>query len=94
MSLNEIIKSTADLAHLKYDSTELVEFENQFEKILDYVSTIEKLDLDGVEPLSHVVTTENVFREDVAKESLSLKDALVNAPKKNDNFFKVPKVIE
>lgn len=94
MELNELIKSTADLAHLKYNDEELVEFETQFEKILGYVSTIEKLDLTGIEPLSHVITTENVFRQDIAKESLSQKDALSNAPKKNDNFFKVPKVIE
>jgi aspartyl/glutamyl-tRNA(Asn/Gln) amidotransferase C subunit len=50
--------------------------------------------LDDVEPLEHLVeNTENRFREDTAHESLDVTEALQNAPKHNDVFFKVPKVL-
>jgi aspartyl/glutamyl-tRNA(Asn/Gln) amidotransferase C subunit len=52
------------------------------------------LDLDGVEPMSHVLDLPNVFRDDISSESLSVKQALENAPNKNETFFKVPKVME
>jgi aspartyl-tRNA(Asn)/glutamyl-tRNA(Gln) amidotransferase subunit C len=61
--------------------------------ILAYVEQLNKLDTTAVEPLSHVIDFDNVFREDMAKPGLTPPDALRNAPAKTEKFFKVPKVI-
>lgn len=90
----DTIKGVADLARLNFDARELEVFALQFDKMLEYVGVIERLDLENVEPLLHVVHSENVFREDVAEKSLSTAEALANAPKHNDVFFKVPKVLK
>jgi len=51
------------------------------------------LDTGNVEPLSHVIELSNVFRVDEVKPGVSTEDALKNAPARNEQFFKVPKVI-
>ena len=89
----ETVEYVAELARLKFTEEEISQFAEQFQNILSYIQTIEELDLEGIEPLTHILQSENVFREDVVKPSLSLEDALLNAPKRNESFFKVPKVL-
>ena len=93
-AMKETVRYTAGLARLEFSEQELEVFAGQFGQMLDSVVVIERLDLEGVEPLLHVVQTENVFREDVVEPSLSTKTALSNAPKHNEVFFKVPKVLK
>jgi aspartyl-tRNA(Asn)/glutamyl-tRNA(Gln) amidotransferase subunit C len=88
------IEHIAALAHLKFNDDELNKFSSQFSKIVDYVSSIENLNLDDVEPMTRPTDAKNVFREDIPQNSISKEDALKNAPKHNEMFFKVPKVIE
>lgn len=94
MNTEQTVKYIAALAHLKFGPEDLKKFSAQFKRIVDYMAVIEKLDLDGVEPLAQVIDSENVLREDVVRPSLRLDEALKNAPKKNENFFKVPKVLD
>jgi aspartyl-tRNA(Asn)/glutamyl-tRNA(Gln) amidotransferase subunit C len=47
-----------------------------------------------VEPTSHVLDLSNVFRDDVVRESLPLADVLANAPDRENDHFRVPKIIE
>lgn len=94
MNIKETIKKTAELSRLSFDESEAEKFEKQFTDILGYVSVIDNLDLDNLEPLSQLCETDKCYREDKADPPISLVDALKNAPKKNDNFFKVPKVID
>lgn len=94
METKEIVRDVANLANLEYSEEELETLVPQFEKILSYIAVIDKLDLEGVEPLPHILDGINIMREDEIKPSVSQKDALRNAPKKNENFFKVPKVLE
>ncbi len=94
MDMKETVRDVAALAHLKFDESEIESFAGQFSKIVNYIGAIEELNLNGTEPLSHVVESENVFREDEVGSSLTLEEALSNAPKRNENFFKVPKVLE
>lgn len=94
MDIKATVKKTATLSRLEFSDAELDKFASQFEEILQYVAQIEELDLEDIEPLSHVLTLENVMRDDTPVPPLDIKDALRNAPKHNDNFFKVPKVIE
>ena len=60
--------------------------------ILGHIDQIQALDLEGVSPTSHVIALRNVLREDVPRPSLSLEDALHEAPEVIDGAFAVPKI--
>jgi aspartyl-tRNA(Asn)/glutamyl-tRNA(Gln) amidotransferase subunit C len=92
--MKEDIKKIADLAYLKIDDSEYDEIEAKFNNVLKYVSRIEELDLTNVEPMTHVNEDYNIWREDIEKESLPITEVLKNAPKRNEQFFKVAKVLE
>ena len=87
------IKRIAELARLEFNESEMDTFVKEFDGIVHYVGTIEKVDLSGVEPLASVSGLTNETREDVVGECLPTNEALKNAPKKNEAFFKVPKVL-
>ncbi len=83
----------ANLAKLKYSDEELENFTHQMNEILAYIDKLNELNTDGVEPLSHPVENTNVFRHDEKKKSIERDNALKNAPDSNEEYFKVPKVI-
>lgn len=58
--------------------------------ILEHVDRIGNLDLEGVEPTSHVVALENVLRPDKPRPSLPQEVALASAPDPQDGAFRVP----
>lgn len=87
------VEHIASLARLNFNDAELENFTHQMNDILKYVEKLNELDTDNVEPLSHPIEDVNVFREDELKQSTSTEDALKNAPRRTDEFFKVPKVI-
>ena len=87
------VEHIARLAKLEFSDAEKETFTHQLNAILAYVEQLNKLDTSAVEPLSHVIDFENVFREDVVQPGLTPSDALRNAPAKSEKFFKVPKVI-
>ena len=88
------IEHIAKLAKLEIKEGEINEFTSQLNQILQYVDKLNELDTDNVEPLSHPVEGENVFREDILKDSISTENALNNSALKTDKYFKVPKVIK
>jgi aspartyl-tRNA(Asn)/glutamyl-tRNA(Gln) amidotransferase subunit C len=88
------VENVAKLARLQLSGEELDKYGAQLGAILDYIAKLEKLDVSGLEPLAHAVDTDNVFREDVPRPSLSRDAALQNAPEKTGDFFIVPKIIE
>lgn len=87
------VEHIARLARLDFSDAEKETFTHQLNAILAYVEQLNRLDTTSVEPLSHVIDVQNVFREDVALPGLTPQDALRNAPAKTEKFFKVPKVI-
>jgi len=90
---NDEITYVATLARLDIDKTSVEELASQMGKILGYVDTLKTLDTTGVPATTHASFLTNVFREDIVKESLDVDDALQNAPKSEDGYFIVPKVI-
>ncbi len=88
------VEHIAKLAKLRFSEEEKVKFTEKFNDILAFIEKMNELDTSKVEPLSHVIELDNVFREDVVKPSLPTEDALKNAPAKTERFFKVPKVID
>jgi aspartyl-tRNA(Asn)/glutamyl-tRNA(Gln) amidotransferase subunit C len=88
------VEHVAKLARLRLSPEELAVYEKQLGAILDYVAKLEKLDVQGLEPLVHPAESANVFRDDVPRPCLPKAEALANGPERNDDFFIVPKVVE
>jgi aspartyl-tRNA(Asn)/glutamyl-tRNA(Gln) amidotransferase subunit C len=90
----EIVKPIAHLSRLEFKDGEIEIYQLQLSRILEYVEKLNEVDTKDVEPMSHVLSLNNIFREDMVKESLSREEALRNAPDSTDRFFRVPKIIE
>lgn len=82
------------LAQLKLSPKEEEKAAREMQKILDYVEKLNELDTEGIEPMAHIFQTGNVFREDVVINEDQRCQMLVNAPKKKDGQFQVPKTVE
>ena len=93
---SEVMK-IADLAKLHFDEQELDAFLAQFQRIMDYVEQLKEVDVDEIQPTSHVALTadfeKHMFREDKAGQSLPVDESLANAPDPGSGHFRVPKVI-
>jgi aspartyl-tRNA(Asn)/glutamyl-tRNA(Gln) amidotransferase subunit C len=61
--------------------------------MLTFIDKLNELDTVGIEPLIYMTDEFNVMRDDIPVETLNQKDALKNAPRKDSDYFKVPKVI-
>ncbi len=88
------VEYIANLARLKLTEKETEYFTGQLSNIIRYIDQLKVLDTTNIEPTAHVMPIQNVFREDVVKPSLKVEDVLKNAPAKEDNLFKVPRIIE
>lgn len=84
----------AKLARLALTEEEIKRLSGQLNDILDYINKLNKVDTKDAEPTTHVLPLENAHREDAVRPSLPIGEVLKNAPSKDGNFFKVPKVIE
>lgn len=91
---DKTVKYVADLARIELQSNELEKLSRQLDEILDFIDQLKEADIQGVAPTSHILPLSNIFRADTAGESLSAQDVLQSAPRKQDNFYVVPKVIE
>jgi aspartyl-tRNA(Asn)/glutamyl-tRNA(Gln) amidotransferase subunit C len=80
----------ARLARLQLSEEEVDRMAGEMSTILEHVETMNELDLEGVEPTSHVVELQNVLREDVPRECLPRERALEQAPDVADGGFRVP----
>jgi aspartyl-tRNA(Asn)/glutamyl-tRNA(Gln) amidotransferase subunit C len=90
----EEVEHVAKLARLAVSEDEKEVFSRQLSEILTYVGKLNELDTSKVEPTSHVLDLSNVFRDDAVRESLPPADVLANAPDRENNHFRVPKIIE
>jgi aspartyl-tRNA(Asn)/glutamyl-tRNA(Gln) amidotransferase subunit C len=88
------IGHVALLARLKLSDDEKELFSRQVGGILDYINKLDELDIKDIEPTAHVLPVKNVFREDKSRPSLPRENALQNAPESDENFYRVPKIIE
>ena len=95
MSTNiETLRQLAHLARLEFDETKEQEMLKDLNEILNWVDQLRQLDTANVEPLVHMSEEVNVLREDVAQNTVSHEDALRLAPRKDSDYFRVPKVME
>ena len=88
------VANIALLSRLEFSESELETFTGQMDSILQYAEVLNKLNVEDVEPMAHVLPLKNVMRADEAKPSLPRELALSNAPEQENGYFKVPKIME
>jgi aspartyl-tRNA(Asn)/glutamyl-tRNA(Gln) amidotransferase subunit C len=86
----EQVLHVAKLARLKLSDEEVERMASELSGILEHVERISELDLDGVEPTSHVIALENVFRPDEPRPSWDRHEVLESAPDPASGAFRVP----
>jgi aspartyl-tRNA(Asn)/glutamyl-tRNA(Gln) amidotransferase subunit C len=88
------VDEVAHLARLEFNDENKQEILNDMNRMLAFVDKLNEINTDGVEPLIYMTDEVNVLREDETETSITQKEALKNAPKKDSDYFKVPKVID
>jgi aspartyl-tRNA(Asn)/glutamyl-tRNA(Gln) amidotransferase subunit C len=94
MSLTrEDVEKVSLLARLSLTEEEVAAMTDQLGQVLQYIDQLSELDTESVQPMAHAVEIFNVFADDVAHESLDRESALANAPKRDDECYRVPAVL-
>jgi aspartyl/glutamyl-tRNA(Asn/Gln) amidotransferase C subunit len=93
LSKEEVYK-IAKLACLNLSEDEVSALQRELNSILGYIEQLKKIDVRGIEPMSHVHGSTNVFREDAVQESLPFEAVEQNIPETSGRFIKVPIIIE
>lgn len=88
------VEYVANLARLDLTEEEKERLSRQLGDILQYINMLNRLDTSSVEPMAHAAVPHNVFREDGEPRSMTPDEILANAPERQGDFFKVPKVID
>ena len=88
------IKKIAHLARLEFDESSVEKMSSDMSQILDWVEQLNEIDTAGVEPLTTMSSELNVMREDKVGKHLDHEAGLKNAPKRDADYFRVPKVLE
>lgn len=89
----EEVRRVARLSRLHLRDEQIEQFAVQLSAVLDYISKLNELDVDGVEPMAHALDVTNVMRSDEVRDPMPVDEALSNAPQSEPPFFKVPKVL-
>lgn len=90
----EEVEYVANLARLALSPEEAAEFTGQLDQILGYFEKLRELDTTDVPATRHAIDIVNAFRDDLVHQSYDADTALKNAPSREGQFFKVPKIIE
>ena len=90
---DETIEYVGILAKLELSEEEKLAARSDMERMLDYIDTLNELDTEGIEPMSHVFPVQNVFREDEVTNGDNSEAMLANAPKAKEGQYQVPKTI-
>ena len=88
------VDEIAHLARLEFDQDAKAEILNDMNRMLGFIDKLNELDTANMEPLIYMTQEKNVLRPDEPQVSITQKEALKNAPKKDSDYFKAPKVIE
>jgi aspartyl-tRNA(Asn)/glutamyl-tRNA(Gln) amidotransferase subunit C len=88
------VDEIAHLARLEFNDEGKAEILNDLNRMLKFVDKLSELDTEKEEPLIYMTNEKDVMRDDVPEVTITQKEALKNAPKKDSDYFKVPKVID
>lgn len=91
---DETIEYVSALAKLELSEAEKARAKEDLGNILNYIDTMNEINTDEVEPMSHVFPIRNVFREDVVENGADRENLLANAPEEQDGCYVVPQTVE
>jgi aspartyl-tRNA(Asn)/glutamyl-tRNA(Gln) amidotransferase subunit C len=92
ISIKEV-EELATLSRLQLEGDEAERMRGELEAVLSYIDQIQALDTTGVEPLTHAVGFACPLRADEIEPSLPIEAVLQNAPRRDDRFFEVPRIV-
>ncbi len=90
----DAVKRVAKLARIAVSDEQAQKMQGELNTIIGFVSQLNEVDIDGVEPMTSVVDAAMKKRVDVVNDGGKADDIVANSPASEDNFFMVPKVIE
>jgi aspartyl-tRNA(Asn)/glutamyl-tRNA(Gln) amidotransferase subunit C len=89
----EDVEHISWLASINIADQEKEEFLDQLGSVLEYFQQLDEVETKDVEPTYRVVDLANIFRDDIPGESLDQEESLSNAPRKEDGYFKSPRIV-
>ena len=90
----ELVDYVSTLSRLRLPREEKARMTGELEQIVTYMDTLNTLDTDGVEPMSHIFPLKNVLRADKVVPSADREALLSGAPDRDEETFRVPKAVE
>lgn len=91
---SKTVDKLAELAKLEFDEASKEEIIQDLNRIVSFVEKLNEMDTSNVEPLVYLTEDTNVMRDDTVKQEITQQEALKNAPKRDSDYIKVPKVID
>jgi aspartyl-tRNA(Asn)/glutamyl-tRNA(Gln) amidotransferase subunit C len=88
------VAQIAFLARLELSDQEMESLGGHLNRLLENFELLSELDTENVEPTSHAIPVQNVFREDISRPSWPREQVLANAPEQVDGTFEVPRIVE
>jgi aspartyl-tRNA(Asn)/glutamyl-tRNA(Gln) amidotransferase subunit C len=90
----ETIDHIAHLSRLRFEGDAKEAIRRDLENIIGFMSKLSEMDTENVEPLVFMSDEVNVLRDDVPEVTITQAEALKNAPKKDSDYFRIPKVLD
>jgi len=90
----EIVDHIAHLARLEFDGAKKDAIRQDLERTIAFMDKLQEVDTDNVEPLVFMTNEVNRLREDIPVVTLNQSEVLKNAPKKDSDYFRIPKVLD
>lgn len=95
MKINDnLLDHISHLARLSFEGEEREAVKNDLDNITNFMDQLKELNTENVEPLIFMTEEINNLREDIPAVTVSHEDALKNAPKKDTDYFRIPKVLD
>jgi aspartyl-tRNA(Asn)/glutamyl-tRNA(Gln) amidotransferase subunit C len=95
MEVNEaLIDQIANLSKLSFEGEQKEAIRQDLQRMIAFVDKLSELDTTGVEPLIFMSNEVNRLRDDNPEQTVSHEEALRNAPKKDSDYFRIPKVLD
>lgn len=95
MEINDqLIDKLSDLSRLKFEGEDKSAIKTDLKKMIDFIEKLNQLDTTGVQPLIYMTDEPLILRRDAVGPELTQEEALLNAPSKDSDYFKVPKVLD
>lgn len=91
---DEIVDHIAHLARLQFEGEAKDKIRQDMEKIVTFMDQLSEVNTDGIEPLIFMSDEVNVLRDDIPAVTITQEEALKNAPKRDSDYFRIPKVLD